>query len=114
MFRGTVVTEFVDRVSGRHYRPGATYSTKNAERRDEIISAGEARGVVFVEFEDRDPDLDPRLTVVGGGWYELPNGERVRGREKAVEALAALDADGDGEKTAAAEGDGAEDDGDEE
>lgn len=31
------------------------------------------------------------LIVVGGGYYELPNGERVRGREAALEALAALE-----------------------
>lgn len=32
----------------------------------------------------------PGLVVVGGGWYELPNGERVRGRDEAEVALAGL------------------------
>lgn len=31
------------------------------------------------------------LKPLGGGWYELPNGERIRGREDAEAALAALD-----------------------
>jgi hypothetical protein len=30
------------------------------------------------------------LKSLGGGWYELPNGERVRGKEEAIEALKIL------------------------
>ena len=30
------------------------------------------------------------ITSVGGGWYVLPNGDRVRGRDAAEQALAAL------------------------
>lgn len=31
--------------------------------------------------------LDPRLVSHGGGYYELPNGEKVRGKEAAEQAL---------------------------
>lgn len=56
-----------------------------------------------------DPDVDEDgLVKLGGGYYQLPNGEKVRGRENALEALAELnkqqnpdgdkDDDGDGEE----------------
>jgi hypothetical protein len=32
-------------------------------------------------------DSDDRLNHVGGGWYELPDGQRVQGREEALRAL---------------------------
>jgi hypothetical protein len=35
-----------------------------------------------------DPDPGPELVNVGGGYYELPDGERVKGKEKAEKALA--------------------------
>ena len=34
---------------------------------------------------------DERLNHVGGGWYELPNGERVQGREEALRALQSIE-----------------------
>lgn len=37
------------------------------------------------------PGLKPKH--IGGGWYELPNGEKVRGKEEAEEAMERL---GDG------------------
>lgn len=52
MFKGNVVTEFVDRETRRHYRPGDTYTTKSEGRRDEIIAAGQDRGIVYVKFEE--------------------------------------------------------------
>lgn len=36
------------------------------------------------------PDGDPAVLEprhVGGGWWELPNGQRVQGREEAVRAM---------------------------
>jgi len=30
-------------------------------------------------------DVEPKH--VGGGWYELPNGERVRGKQAALDAM---------------------------
>lgn len=41
------------------------------------------------------PDADG-LIRRGNGWYELPNGDRVRGHANALEALAALDPAPDG------------------
>lgn len=56
-------------------------------------------GVRFLTSEDDgeqgeenndDSDLDKDLKHVGGGWYLLPNGEKVQGKDEAVEALAGL------------------------
>lgn len=30
--------------------------------------------------------LEKKIVHVGGGWYELPNGERIRGKENALRA----------------------------
>lgn len=42
---------------------------------------------------DAVPDPAERLTKHKGGMWELPNGEKVRGKAKALAALAALDAE---------------------
>lgn len=39
-----------------------------------------------------DSNDDSRLEHVGGGYFVLPNGEKVRGKENALAALEALDA----------------------
>lgn len=50
-----------------------------------------------VQAKRRENSDEDGLNHVGAGWYELPNGERVRGKEAAQEALAALEAGmGDG------------------
>ena len=44
--------------------------------------------------------LGPQLQPLAGGWYELPGGERIRGKRAAEARLAelvALEASGDGE-----------------
>jgi hypothetical protein len=38
--------------------------------------------------EDHEDDPESLLKHVGGGYYELPNGERVKGKEKAEKVLA--------------------------
>jgi hypothetical protein len=37
-----------------------------------------------------DPSIADEITHVGGGWYLLPNGEKVQGKEEAQEALKEL------------------------
>ena len=37
---------------------------------------------VFVDFVDEEVEQFPKH--VGGGWYELSNGERVQGKEEAL------------------------------
>lgn len=41
----------------------------------------------------KDPPIEPELKHLGGGYYELPNGDKVKGKEAALEALKALEAE---------------------
>lgn len=56
-----------------------SYEHKNAERIARLIDRG------FLEEQDNQPPQDIKHT--GGGWYELPNGEKVQGKENAQAAL---------------------------
>lgn len=40
------------------------------------------------EPEVAEPAMDGRITPLGGGWFALPGGRRIRGREAAEKALA--------------------------
>ena len=67
--------------------PGGTEGDREEEGQKELDDS------VTPAMTDNDPDdIDERLQHVGGGYYLLPNGEKVRGKEKAAEALEALDA----------------------
>jgi hypothetical protein len=43
------------------------------------------------QTDNNSDDLQDKLKHVGGGYYELPNGEKIRGKEVAMEALKALE-----------------------
>jgi len=43
-------------------------------------------------LKEGDEGIVEGAKAVGGGWYELPDGTRVQGKAKAVEALAKLQA----------------------
>lgn len=59
-------------------------STSNKRQERLIMAVNEDAPSVDVEAED----YEPKHT--GGGWYELSNGERVQGKEAAIEAEKAL------------------------
>jgi hypothetical protein len=63
------------------------YEIEN-EFAESLVAVGAAVSLepapVTVETE---PDPGPELVNVGGGYYELPDGERVKGKEKAEKAL---------------------------
>ena len=107
MYEGKVVKAFIDRHTRRVHNPADTYRSQDLERMEHLASLG------HIEFDgpqvalnqdpnlndvgadpDADPDQDPSLKHVGGGYYELPNGTKVRGKEAAVAALAELKAPG--------------------
>ncbi|MDZ7732207.1 MAG: hypothetical protein U5R31_03065 [Acidimicrobiia bacterium] len=60
----------------------------------EVDTSGEVQPVDDpepVEGDEEDETETVGLTPLGGGWYELPDGERVRGREAAEAALAEIE-----------------------
>lgn len=85
--------------------PGQVYDVP-ADEGQRLIAAGAAlavdgpREVASRAGSPEHATLPAGLKALRGGWYELPNGEKVHGREAAEEALAAAD-EGDDE----AEGD---------
>ncbi len=78
----TTLKKFNDRESGKKFLPGQPFHSDTQERIELLLDQG---FIGVVEEDDDGP-----LKHVGAGWYELPNGERVRGKEKAEEALEAL------------------------
>lgn len=56
----------------------------------QLIEAGAAVSLEPQEKEtqeDHEDDPESLLNHVGGGYYELPNGERIKGKDKAEKAL---------------------------
>ena len=68
----------------------------------DLIKNGHAIAVRIPKVETADSKQPEKETAefpyhVGGGFYELPDGSRVRGREKAIEAMELMDMDKDPE-----------------
>lgn len=64
------------RIGNKFHAPGEEFSVPEglAER---------LRSVGLVEFATRSPKEHAAIRHKGGGWYELPTGEVVRGKENA-------------------------------
>lgn len=65
------------------YKKGDIYSFKDEDRIAFLVEQG------YLEKVEED-EVVGDLKHVGGGYYELPNGERVKGKDEAVKALAEL------------------------
>ncbi len=71
------------------------------------VKAGLAEPVDAKQFENAviEPPENAALKAakdkypkhIGGGWYELPNGEKVKGKDEALEAMAKLEKGGNEE-----------------
>ncbi|MDN4069941.1 hypothetical protein QYF50_18730 [Paenibacillus vini] len=78
----TTLKKFNDRESGKKFLPGQPFHSNTQERIELLLDQG------FIG--EIDEDDDGPLKHVGAGYFELPNGEKVRGRENAEKALKAL------------------------
>lgn len=65
-----VLKQFTDKETKKKHLVGSEYEGSNS-RISELFSKG------FLDEPPKEPNH------IGGGYYELPNGERVRGKEKA-------------------------------
>lgn len=63
------------------YKKGDVYSYGDEDRIAFLVDQGYLEEVDQAEVEDD-------LKHVGGGYYELPNGEKVKGKDEALKALA--------------------------
>lgn len=89
-----VVNRYRDRSTGERVEPGTLVNLSlNAGRR--MV----ARGLVAPVERQKQPETATRTAPetsaertlepkhVGGGWYELPGGSRVRGKDAALERM---------------------------
>ncbi|WP_335871954.1 hypothetical protein [Bacillus sp. 2205SS5-2] len=71
-----VIKRFKDKYSNESFNVGTMYISDDEDRVEEL----HGKGYLSVE-------QDTLIKHVGGGYYVLSNGEKVRGKEKALEAL---------------------------
>jgi hypothetical protein len=96
-----VVSGTVD-TGEKVFFPGDIITGLKDKDEQELVSCGACRYTDEAPIDDEvKPEIDENgLVKLGGGIYQLPNGEKVRGKEKALEALAELNQsnnDGKGE-----------------
>lgn len=95
-----VLKAFVDKDSKKEFSSGSIYPSSDIERirflqekgfleKDAEPEETELAGEKEQEKNDQ-PDLPESLKSLGGGVYELPNGEHVKGKKKALEELSKL------------------------
>jgi hypothetical protein len=75
-----VIKDFHDKETNRLYKKGQFYSHSDEGRVDFLVSKG------FLSEKSKQPPKE-KVKHIGAGWYELPNGEKIRGKEEALEAL---------------------------
>ncbi|MED4016987.1 hypothetical protein [Sutcliffiella cohnii] len=75
-----VIKSFKDKYTKRLYVVGSGYESEDNERIEHLQELG------YLNAEEK----EIKYIHVGAGYYELPNGEKVRGKKKAEERLKEL------------------------
>lgn len=84
MFEAKVLRRFKCKYSKEWYEAGDVYCHPDAQRMEYLAS----REPPIVEWPPKpQPEVAGEPRHVGGGWYELPDGRRVRGKEAAVATM---------------------------
>lgn len=78
-----VINAFIDKNTNIGYSVGDTFESDDSER----VSFLKEEGYLFNNAEDETPE---NIKHVGGGYYELPNGDKVKGKDNALKALEEL------------------------
>lgn len=87
-----VANEWVNAGIAKLYQPPEVKTVERPEptarEQEESISVNESN----VEQQPEDPQEEPNEGIkhVGGGWYLLPNGEKVQGKDEALAELAKI------------------------
>lgn len=84
-----VIKAFTCKLDKKVRRIGDIYETDDPDRAKFLRAKGHLGAMIKeappADLEQKDPEQEPKH--VGGGWYELPSGERVKGKEEALKAL---------------------------
>lgn len=83
-----VIKAFIDKNTNIGYSVGDTFESNDSER----VSFLQDEGYLYKNAEDEDPE---GIKHTGGGYYELPNGEKVKGKEAALDALKEINQTGE-------------------
>ena len=101
----SVIKAFTCKLDKREYNPGDTYESSDPERAaylqgkgpKPLPKGGPRLGAMIDDPPPVEPPADPPVDPpeppaqepqhVGGGYYLLPNGEKVKGKEAAIAAM---------------------------
>lgn len=90
-----VLRAFKDKNTQKHHSKGGTYESDDPKRIAYLQERGFLGEVISgpVEIDNNDglENDDAQIKHVGGGWYELPNGEKIKGKDEALAALKELE-----------------------
>lgn len=96
MIKAKVVNDFKElQHDGHIYKVGDVYPALGHEATEERILFlssvhPEYNKIYLAEMSVKNEHHSSSPKHVGGGWYELSNGERVQGKDEAIEAERAL------------------------
>ncbi|KSU89816.1 hypothetical protein AS180_00150 [Priestia veravalensis] len=76
--RAMVIKAFTDKETLTCYSPGEVYEGEDEERFNVLQELGYIKKSVDESFFPRH---------VGGGYYELPNGEKIKGKDQAIKLM---------------------------
>lgn len=88
MSKHLIISAFIDKDTLQGYSEGDVYESKT--RNASLFTRKRFLRVPESKQEDSDG-----LKHAGGGYYQLPNGEKVKGKEAALEALKEIDQKGE-------------------
>ena len=89
MAKYTVKIRFKDKFTKDIYPIGAEYVSDDESR----VKYLQDEGYLDVEYISNDENIFPKHT--GGGWYDLSNGEKVKGKDEATAAEEELQKSGE-------------------
>lgn len=84
-----VLKRFQDKDTKVLYSPDSFYANEDQERVDFLIK----EGYLAERSQQTETTSFPKHT--GGGWYELSNGEKVKGKDEATAAEEGLNKEGE-------------------
>lgn len=88
-----VLKAFRDKNTKIHHAVGSSYTSEDPDRISFLQEQGFIGVVVPNELKNQDSQddkTDEGIKHVGGGYYEIPSGEKVKGKDNALEELKKL------------------------
>lgn len=93
MSKHSVISSFWDKDTIEHHVVGDVYESKDSERIAFLVDRGflASESLPSLDQDQESEEIDVDQYHTGGGYYELPDGNKVRGKGKALNALKELE-----------------------